>query len=67
MKDEDFIRQKYRSYVELWACSTVTNKSDKDILYGAILALGRVLEFNGVKIHKDMEMARVKYAKTIYS
>jgi len=66
MKDEDFTRNKYRSYIELWACSDATKKSDRDILYGAILALGRVLEFSGKKIHKDMKMASDKYSKPTY-
>lgn len=57
----------YRSYIELWACSTVTNKSDRDVLYGAILAYGRVLEFKATKIEKDMNMAKNKYLKTTYS
>lgn len=52
----------YRAYVELWACSTSTGKQDKDILYGAILAYGRVLEFTVVKINKDLEMAKNKYS-----
>jgi len=64
MKSEDAIRGMYRSYIELWACSATTNKTDKDILHGAILAYGRVLEFNAVKIQKDMEMAKNKYQAT---
>ena len=67
MRDEDYIRNIYRAYVELWACSSTTNKADKDILYGAVLAYGRVLEFNAVKINKDLEMAKNKYATSIYS
>jgi len=67
MRSEDYIRDIYRSYIELWACSTKTGKADRDILYGAILAYGRVLEFNGKKIQRDMEMAKNKYATTIYS
>ena len=67
MRDEDYIRNMYRAYVELWACSTATNKTDKDILYGAVLAYGRVLEFNAVKINKDLEMAKNKYITSIYS
>ena len=66
MRDEEFIRNIYRSYIELWACSETTKKSDRDILYGAILAYGRVLEFNAKKIQKDMEMAKNKYLSTIY-
>lgn len=66
MRDEEFIRNKYRSYIELWACSTTTNKSDRDILHGAILAYGRVLEFNAQKIQKDMDMAKNKYLGTTY-
>lgn len=61
MRDEEFVRGIYRSYIELWACSATTNKSDRDILHGAILAYGRVLEFNAKKINKDMEMAKNKY------
>lgn len=61
MKDEDYVRNIYRSYIELWVCSETTNRSDKDILHGAILAYGRVLEFNARKIRKDMEMAKNKY------
>jgi hypothetical protein len=57
----------YRSYIELWACSDATDKTDKDILYGALLAYGRVLEFNAGKIQKDMEMAKNKYLDATYS
>lgn len=67
MKSEDFIRDIYRSYIELWACSTVTEKNDRDVLYGAILAYGRVLEFKATKIHRDMDLAKNKYSKTTYS
>jgi len=63
MKSEEEARNTYRSYIELWACSNFSNKSDKDILYGAILAYGRVLEFNLKKIKKDMNLARNKYLK----
>ena len=66
MKSEDYIRNMYRSFIELWACSNETGKQDKDILYGGILAYGRVLEFNAKKIEKDMAMARNKYSKTTY-
>lgn len=66
MRDEDYIRKIYRSYVELFACSDATGKTDRDILYGAILAYGRVLEFTGKKIEKDLEMAKNKYQMTIY-
>jgi len=65
MKSEEFIRDKYRAYIELWACSISTSKSDRDILYGAILAYGRVLEFNARKIEKDMDMAKNKYSSPI--
>lgn len=51
----------YRSYVELFACSDFNNRSDKDILYGAILAYGRVLGFSLQKIDKDLEFAKNKY------
>ena len=53
----------YRSYIELWACSSSTEKSDENILYGAILAYGRVLGFNLKKIDKDMKLAKNKYIK----
>jgi len=66
MRSEDYIRDIYRSYIELWACSNKTGRSDRDILYGAILAYGRVLEFTGKKIERDMEMAKNKYATTIF-
>ena len=66
MRDEEYVRKIYRSYIELWACSETTKKSDRDILYGAILAYGRVLEFSGKKIEKDMEMAKNKYLSTIF-
>jgi len=66
LKTEEEIRAMYRSYIELWACSTVTKKDDRDILHGAILAYGRVLGFTGNKIYKDMEMAKNKYAMTTY-
>lgn len=62
MRDEDYIRNIYRAYIELWACSNATQKQDRDILYGAILAYGRVLEFTAVKINKDLEMAKNKYS-----
>ena len=61
MKSEEETRSMYRSYIELWACSHFYNISDKDILHGAILAYGRVLEFNLTKINKDMELAKNKY------
>jgi hypothetical protein len=66
MRNEEFVRKIYRAYIELWACSEVTKKSDRDILYGAILAYGRVLEFNGKKIEKDMFMAKNKYLQTTF-
>lgn len=66
MKNEDQIRAMYRSYIELWACSDKTNKHDRDILYGAILAYGRVLEFTSKKIHRDMDMVHNKYSKTTF-
>jgi hypothetical protein len=66
MRSEDYIRSMYRSYIELWACSAKTKRHDRDILHGAILAYGRVLEFNAKKIQKDMEMAANKYSKTTY-
>lgn len=58
MKSEDSIRAFYRSYIELWA---MPGTSNKQILYGAILAYGRVLEYNAIKIERDMEMAKNKY------
>lgn len=63
MRNEEFIREKYRAYIELWASSDFKTKSEKDVLYGAILSLGRVLEFSGKKIHRDMEMASGKYSR----
>lgn len=64
MKNEDYIRSIYRSYIELWACSNQADTNEKYILYGAILAYGRVLEFTAKKIEKDMAMAKNKYSKT---
>ncbi len=62
MKSEDEIRKIYRSYIELWASSEPTSKDDRFVLYGAILAYGRVLEFTAKKIEKDMLMAKNKYS-----
>jgi dimeric dUTPase (all-alpha-NTP-PPase superfamily) len=59
MKSEDEIRKIYRSYIELWASNINKNSS---VLYGAILAYGRVLEFSAKKIEKDMVMAKNKYS-----
>lgn len=58
LKKEEEIRELYRSHIEIWA----SGNSNSPILYGAILAYGRVLGFNGVKIHKDMNMAQNKYS-----
>lgn len=66
MRSEEQIRNMYRSYIELWASSEATNRPDRDILHGAILAYGRVLGFDAQKINKDMVLAKDKYAKTIY-
>lgn len=63
LKTEEEIRSMYRNYIELFACSDFNNKSDRDILYGAILAYGRVLGFKLVKIDKDIEFAKNKYIK----
>ena len=61
LKSEEEIRQMYRNYIELWVCSKNLEQRDKDVLHGAILAYGRVLGFNAVKVYKDLEMAKNKY------
>ena len=65
LKSEEEIRKMYRSYIELWAQSDITKKTNIETLHGAILAYGRVLGFNLKKIDKDMKLAKNKY-QTIY-
>lgn len=65
MKSEEEIRNLYRSYIELYASSTYEDRGEQNILYGAILAYGRVLNFNAIKIKKDLDMAKGKYFRTI--
>jgi len=61
LKQEEEVKGMYRAYIELWACKNTNTQREKDILHGAILAYGRVLGFNAVKVYKDMEMAKNKY------
>jgi len=61
LKSEEDIKEMYRAYIELWACKQTKDQREKDILHGAVLAYGRVLGFNAVKVYKDMEMAKNKY------
>jgi hypothetical protein len=61
LKSEEEIRSMYRNYIELWACIKTIEQRDKDVLQGAILAYGRVLGFNALKVYKDQEMAKNKY------
>ena len=61
LKSEEEIKNMYRAYIELWACGQTQTTSEGDVLKGAILAYGRVLGFNAVKVYKDMDMARNKY------
>lgn len=61
IKTEEEIKLMYRNYIELFVCSDFNNRSDKNILYGAILAYGRVLGFKLTKIDKDIKFAKNKY------
>jgi hypothetical protein len=61
LKSEEEIRLMYRNYIELWVTSDKKNNYDSAVLRGAILAYGRVLGFNALKVYKDMEMAKNKY------
>ena len=64
LKSEEEIRSIYRSYIELWVTFDKTKLHDSAVLYGAILAYGRVLGFTQIKINKDIEMAKNKYLYT---
>lgn len=64
MKDEDSIKEMYRSYIELWASGAAGDKQQREVLHGAILAYGRVLGFSATKVYKDMSMAKNKYLDT---
>lgn len=61
LKSEEEIKNMYRAYIELWACNQTKDQQEQYMLQGAILAYGRVLGFNAVKVYKDMEMAKNKY------